>query len=199
MSRRNTYGSEEDREESQATGIDDLYIDADLEAEIERELAQNWQYLEEYQESYETNHITVFNFPVSSHDEIPSLVEKVMNQQDSAFMIQVTVGSVLQDREIKEIRIFWVSSNASIFDSPQLVDKNIKKAKVLDRLRENINDEAWLYRPNSRWIFLHLAYIRIYVYHYDRPMKACDYLLLPNQLIKNRYLYTHYQKGGAPA
>ncbi len=27
-------------------------------------------------------------------------------------------------------------------------------------------------------------------------MKACDCLVLPDQLIKNRYLYTHYKKGG---
>ncbi len=67
-------------------------MNADLEAVIERELAQNWQYLREYQESYETNHVTVFNFPVSSCDEIPPLVERVMDEQDSVFMIQVTVG-----------------------------------------------------------------------------------------------------------
>ncbi len=101
MSRRHLQGDQEDREEaeeSQSIGIeDDPYLDADLEVEIERELAQNWQYLREYQESYETNHITVFNFPVSSPDEIPALVKKAMNQQNSAFMIQVTAGSVLRD------------------------------------------------------------------------------------------------------
>ncbi len=199
MSWRHSRSSQEDREEaeeSQDTGVDDSYIDADLEVQIERELAQNWQYLREYQESYDTDHVTVFNYPVSSPDEIPALVRRVMNEQDSAFMIQITTGAVLRDRETEEIRIFWASSNTSLFDSPQLIDKSVKKEKILDKLHENIIDENWMYRPNSRWIFLRLAYIRIYVYHYDRPMKACDCLLLPNELIKNRYLYTQYQKGG---
>ncbi|MCP4652815.1 MAG: hypothetical protein GY858_05470 [Candidatus Omnitrophica bacterium] len=110
MSRRHPHGDEEDREEaeeSQRTGVeDDPYLDADLEVEIERELAQSWQYLREYQESYDTGHVTVFNFPVSSPDEIPALVRKAMDQQSSAFMIQVTAGSVLRDRETGVIRIF---------------------------------------------------------------------------------------------
>lgn len=130
---------------------------------------------------------------LSEIDKIPQVIENYLSTFVNSFSIWSCIGYWLLNRQSDKVRLMYASSNTTIgtIDGSSVY---IDSFAALRRYITDIRDFDYgsiLRRPDTSWVFLRLAYVRMITLSFDRFfLRGCEEFecVLHPQFYKNKWL-----------